>query len=90
MTGALILIAFGFFFLLLGWIFWGMDEDTGKPFWVALLETLTDIFSDFLLASYRTVALIFWTIGLLVVVLGLISIKHPELLNMFFSSIVKS
>ncbi|WP_335443773.1 hypothetical protein [Neobacillus drentensis] len=80
-TGAFILIAFGLFFILLGWIFWGMEEDNGETFWEALLVTLSNVFSDFLLTSFRTVALIFWTIGILVVVLGLISIKHHEILN---------
>ncbi|MEH7332538.1 hypothetical protein V7161_07875 [Neobacillus drentensis] len=58
-----------------------MEEDNGETFWEALLVTLSNVFSDFLLTSFRTVALIFWTIGILVVVLGLISIKHHEILN---------
>ncbi|MGG3466885.1 hypothetical protein ABES02_05005 [Neobacillus pocheonensis] len=82
--GVLIVFLFGLFFFLLGWIFWGMGEN-GETFWVALLETLADIFSEFLFASYRTVALIFWVMGFLFVVLGLITLKNPEILPIFFN-----
>lgn len=85
LTGALIVISFGLFFFLLGWIFWSMEE-TRETFWIALLETIADIFSDFHLSSYRTVALILWLTGFLTVILGIISFNHPEILDLLFHS----
>ncbi|GAA3312673.1 hypothetical protein GCM10020331_000960 [Ectobacillus funiculus] len=39
-------------------------DDTVQPFWVSLLDALSDIFMDFV-PGVRSVALILWFIGLI-------------------------
>lgn len=81
MNGVLILILFGALFFLLGWIFWDMEE-SNESFWDALLEALADIFLDFT-PGFRTVALLFWLIGFLIIILGIVAFFNPAVLDLF-------
>ncbi|MFB9759357.1 hypothetical protein [Ectobacillus funiculus] len=69
MHGALILFILSFLCFLVGWLFWDMD-DTVQPFWVSLLDALSDIFMDFV-PGVRSVALILWFIGLIFLLFGI-------------------
>lgn len=69
---AIILFITGLILMLLGVYFW-RKGDPDQPFWAAILETITDIFLELVLTSYRTWALILWLIGFVMVFLGCFS-----------------
>jgi hypothetical protein len=79
-NGALILLAIGIILLLFAWYLW-RKGDPNQPFWIALLETLSDIFLELVFTSYRTWALFLWLIGFVMVLLGIFALyKNATLL----------
>ncbi|MDQ0115140.1 uncharacterized membrane protein YjjP (DUF1212 family) [Paenibacillus harenae] len=72
MNTAIILFITGLILMLLGVYFW-RKGDPDKPFWAAILETITDMFLELVFTSYRTWALILWLIGFVMVFLGCFS-----------------